>query len=214
VSPARAILFDFNGTLADDEPLLCRIFSELFAARGRPMPEDVYWSRLAGLSDPDIVRTWLGADHPAVEEVLRERLARYVAAAAGGTLVDEQACEAVRFAAARVPIAVVSGALRAEVESALEGAGLLELFAAVVSAEDVSRGKPDPEGYRAGVRALAVDPADAVAIEDADAGIAAALAAGMRCVAVEGTLPRARLAAAERIAPRLDRALVESLLAG
>ena len=213
--PARAILFDFNGTIADDEPLLCKIFSELFAAHGRPMPQDAYWSRLAGLSDPEIVRTWLGAGHPAVDDVLRERLARYVERAADGALVEPRVREAVRLAAARVPVGVVSGALRAEVESALRGAGLLDCFSAVVTAEDVARGKPDPEGYRAGLRVLGgIEPADVVAIEDADAGIAAALAAGMRCVAVEGTLPRERLAAAERVAPRLDRALVESLLDG
>jgi len=63
-------MFDFNGTLSDDEPLLFAILSDLFAEQGRPLAEDVYYDRFAGLSDPEIVHTWLGADHPAVDAVL------------------------------------------------------------------------------------------------------------------------------------------------
>ena len=54
-------MFDFNGTLSDDEPLLFAILSDLFAEQGKPLSEDVYYDQLAGRSDPEIVRTWLGA---------------------------------------------------------------------------------------------------------------------------------------------------------
>ena len=67
--PTRAVIFDFNGTLSDDEPVLCAIFTELFAEHGRPLTEREYYDELAGLSDPEIVRTWLGRDHPAVDDV-------------------------------------------------------------------------------------------------------------------------------------------------
>ena len=73
----RAVCFDFNGTLSHDEPILCEIFVELFAEHGKPLSAQEYFDQLAGLSDPEIVRTWLGPDHPDVDEVIDERVARY-----------------------------------------------------------------------------------------------------------------------------------------
>jgi beta-phosphoglucomutase len=75
--PARAVIFDFNGTLSHDEPILCEIYSELFAAHGKPLSAQEYFDELAGLSDPEIVRTWLGVDHPDVDEVIDERIMLY-----------------------------------------------------------------------------------------------------------------------------------------
>ncbi len=144
---ARALMIDFNGTLSDDERLLYSILSDLFAEQGQPLSEEVYFDRLAGRSDPEIVRTWLGEDHPAVEQVLAERIVRYRAQVADGSTVSEAAREAVLFAAERVPVAVVSGAHRTEVEAVLTAAGLAEAVSVVVTAEDVERGKPHPEGY-------------------------------------------------------------------
>ena len=60
--PAISAVFDFNGTLSDDEPILCEIFMRLFAEHGKPMSAQEYFDRLAGLSDPEIVRAWLRAN--------------------------------------------------------------------------------------------------------------------------------------------------------
>src|SRR5215210_1288874 len=156
----RAVVFDFNGTISNDEPILCEIFRELFAAHGKPLSAQDYYDRLAGLSDPEIVCTWLGADHPAVDDVVEQRIALYRAAVADGSSVSEAVREAVRFAAARVPVGIVSGAARAEIEPVLDAAGLAETVSVVVTSEDVVRGKPNPEGYErvlelldAGIRA-------------------------------------------------------------
>jgi beta-phosphoglucomutase len=62
-----ALLFDFNGTLSDDEPILCEIWQEIFAERGRPLAREEYFARLAGLSDPEIAAAWLGDDRAGVE---------------------------------------------------------------------------------------------------------------------------------------------------
>jgi len=94
----------------------------------------------------------------------------------------------------------------------LAGAGLAGLFDAVVAAEDVARGKPDPAGYFHALELLGVSPAEAVAVEDSQAGVAAAKAAGLYVVALLGTADPARLEAADEIAERLDTALVERLL--
>jgi beta-phosphoglucomutase len=201
-----AVIFDFNGTLSNDEPILSEIFTELFAAHGKPLSAQEYFDQLAGLSDPEIVRTWLGEDHPDVDAVIEERIVRYRAACADGSSIEEPTRAAVRFAAARVPVAIVSGAARAEIEPVIEAAGIASLFTAIVPAEDVARGKPDPEGYRRALELLDgdLDPGDVLVFEDTEAGIASARAAGMRVVAVSGTLVPERLAAAEEIVDRVD----------
>jgi beta-phosphoglucomutase len=211
VDAPRAVIFDFNGTLSDDEPILYRIYADLFAAHGRPLSQQDYLDRLAGHSDEEIVARWLGRDRPDLDALVAERIARYRAAVADGSTVGEDARAAVRYAAARVPVAVVSGAAREELEPVLAAAGLGPLVAAVVCADDVNEGKPHPEGYLLALdRLRGTEPqsrlrADQVIVlEDTEAGVAAAKGAGMRCVAVAGTLDPSRLAGADAIVPALD----------
>jgi sugar-phosphatase len=83
----------------------------------------------------------------------------------------------------------------------------------IVPAEDVERGKPHPEGYARACELLEVAGADAVAIEDTEAGVASAKDAGLRCVAVLGTLARDRLLRADEIVEGVDVSLLERLLA-
>jgi HAD superfamily hydrolase (TIGR01509 family) len=208
------VIFDFNGTLSQDEPILCEIFGELFAEHGRPLSAQEYFDQLAGLSDPEIVRTWLGRDHPDVDEVIEQRIALYRARVADGSSVPEAVREAVRYAAERVPVAVVSGAARAEIEPVLGAAGLDGLIAAVVPAEDVAEGKPEPDGYLRALELLDGDleAREVLVFEDTEAGVASAKAAGMRCVAVLGTLAPERLAAADEIVRRIDVPLLQRLL--
>lgn len=210
----RAVIFDFNGTLSDDEPILCEIFQELFAEHGTPLSAQEYFDELAGLSDPEIVRMWLGHDHPAFDEVIGQRIARYRERVADGRSVPQRVREAVRYAAERVPTAVVSGAARVEIEQVLAAAGILDCFAAVVSADDVELGKPHPEGY---ARALAlldegIAAGDVVVVEDTEAGVASAKGAGMRCLAVLGTLAPERLAQADELIETIDLELMRRLL--
>ena len=122
--------------------------------------------------------------------------------------------KAVRYAAERVPVAVVSGAARAEIEPVLGAAGLDGLIAAVVPAEDVAEGKPEPDGYLRALELLDGDleTRDVLVFEDTEAGVASAKAAGMRCVAVLGTLAPERLAAADEIVRRIDVPLLQRLL--
>src|SRR2546429_5693286 len=131
------VILDFNGTLSDDGPILCEIFIRLFGEHGKPLSAQQYFDELVGLSDPEIVRTWLGPDHPDVDAVIAERVERYRAAVADGSTVHEHVREAVRYAAERVPIAICSGAARAEIEPVLEGSGLAPLLRAIISSDDV-----------------------------------------------------------------------------
>ena len=204
-----ALLFDFNGTLSDDERIQCEIYQEIFAEEGKPLGATEYFAELAGLSDPEIVRTWLGEERP---ELVAERVSRFQARAADGSTVGPEAREAVRYAAKHAQLAVVSGAARVEIESVLTAAGLAPLVAVVVAADDVEAGKPDPEGYIRALELLGRRPDEAVAFEDSEAGVAAAKAAGLRCIALEGTVEIDRLAAADEIAGTLDVELMRRVL--
>jgi beta-phosphoglucomutase len=203
----QALLLDFNGTLSDDEPLLCRIFQELFAEE-RSLSENEYYDQLAGLADREIVQVWLGRDDPALVGL---KIERYTELADGST-VTEEAREAVEYAAARVPVAVVSGSARAEIEPVLSKTGLMEAVTAIVASDDIARSKPDPEGYLIALRLLGVEAAQAAAVEDSEAGVEAAKSAGLYCAAVTTTLPAERLSAADEIAHRFDRDLIAGLL--
>ena len=207
----QALLFDFNGTLSDDERIQCEIFKELFAAHGRPLTEKEYFAELAGLSDPEIVERWLGPEHPAAAEVLAARTRLFRERAGDGSTVLPRVRRAVLGIDGRVRFAVVSGALRSEVETVLRAAGI-DVFDEIVSAEDVARGKPDPEGYLLALERLGVRGAEAAAIEDTPPGVKAAKAAGVHCVAVLGTVPSDPLREADEIVPRLDGSLVDRLL--
>ena len=212
--PVRAVIFDFNGTLSQDEPILCEIFCELFAEHGRPLSAQEYFDELAGLSDPEIVRAWLGRDHPSVDEVIERRIARYRELVADGSSVPDPVREAVRYAAERVPVGIVSGAAREEIEPVIGAAGLAASIRTIVGAEDVADGKPDPAGYLRALELLdgGLEASEVVVFEDTEAGIASAKAAGLRCIAVLGTLAPERLAAADEIVPAIDVELMQRLL--
>ena len=204
-----AIVFDFNGTLSRDEPVLCEIYCELFAEHGRPLSAQEYFDELAGHSEEEIVGRWLGFDYPRTDEAIADRIARYIAGADGST-ISEEARAAVRYAAERVPVAVVSGATRAEIEPVLAAAGLAGSVTAIVPADDVVHGKPDPEGYLRALELLGVR--DALVFEDTEAGVESAAAAGLRVVGVLGTVAPERLAAAEELVEAIDVGLMRRLL--
>jgi sugar-phosphatase len=127
--------------------------------------------------------------------------------------VHEHVRDAVRYAAERVPLAICSGAARAEIEPVIEAAGLVACFRAIVSSDDVAAGKPDPEGYAKALELLGAAPADAVVFEDTEAGVASARAAGVGVVlAMKTTLEPHRLARADRLIDRLDADVVRSCL--
>jgi beta-phosphoglucomutase len=209
-----AVVFDFNGTLSDDEPILCRIVCGLLAEHGCPATEREYYDELAGHTDEEIVRRRLGRDYPHVEEFVAERVARYCAAVSDGSTIGAGVRAAVRYAARRVPVAVVSGATRAEIEPQLESAGLAPLLQGIVAADDVAAGKPDPEGYLRALELLdgGVAAEEVLAFEDTEAGVASAKAAGLRCVALTRTLGAARLAQADELIRELDVATIRRLL--
>ena len=118
-----AVIFDFNGTLSSDEPLLARLFVQIFGEAGIQVTEQTYWDEYAGFSDPEIVRRVLaraGRSDSEVARSLLERRARlYLEQVAVCSPITAEAAEFARRVADRVPVAIASGAARVEIEAAL-----------------------------------------------------------------------------------------------
>jgi beta-phosphoglucomutase len=203
-----AVVFDFNGTLSDDEPVLARVYQELFAELGKPLTVDEYYEHLAGHTDEEMFNRWLGYSS---EELIRDRVARYNALVSDGSTVDEETREVVRWAASRGPVAVVSAALRDEIEPVLVSSGLRDVFSLVLSQDDVTRGKPDPQPYLLAADRLGLEPSRMLVLEDTDVGVASAKAAGAYVVGLTRTLGAERMAAADELAERIDLATIQRL---
>jgi HAD superfamily hydrolase (TIGR01509 family) len=224
----RAALFDFNGTLVDDEPIHLELFQRVLAEEGVTLSAQEYYSSYLALDDRGCFAAALAA---AGEPANPPRLARLVARKAsyygerirrqgypffGGALALVEA-----MAEAGLALGVVSGALREEVEGALDQAGLLPRFKVLVTAEDVTESKPDPQGYRRALEALngepplperLIHPHEALALEDSPAGLAAARAAGLSTLGVAHTYPASQLSA-DLTVERLADLSLDALLA-
>jgi HAD superfamily hydrolase (TIGR01509 family) len=203
----QGLLLDFNGTLSDDERLLSELFRELAQQElGVHLSAQRYTAVCAGLSDRGIF-TRLAAEstrsHLSVDVLLVELGERYQRAAASVELISQSAREFVNDAAELgLSLAVVTGASRASVLPALRRAGLHDLLRTVVAEEDVTHGKPHPEGFLRGAELLGLhDLRRVVVLEDSIPGMLAARAAGMRVLAVTGTHP------AEDLHPHCDGVL-------
>ncbi len=211
-----AVIFDFNGTLSDDEPILFRIFGELFAEHlNWAMTQDDYDRHLLGHSDREIIEKALeitGTDAP-VDPLLQLRKRRYAELVARDNPITADTTALVGVLAEHhVPMAIVTGAQRDDVRAVLEASPVGAAITVVVAEEDVRRGKPDPEGFLAGAALLGREPTDLLVFEDSVPGVRGALAAGMRCIAV-GVAPGEEVrAVAPAVVPRLSAALIGPVL--
>ena len=226
VAEIRAIVLDFNGTLAQDDHLVAPLYVEMFASLGLPLTVEEYHREFAAIPDRDVAelalrRAGLPVDETRREMLVTARLEGYLAAVADEPPIAEHALDFVRAAAARVELAITSGAFRREIEHVLSAAGLRDCFTAVVSIDDVAKGKPDPEGFSralAEVNALTgveppIEPGQTVAVEDATEGARAARAAGMRVAAIRGLGYDPASGYADVVVERLDRAALSQMLA-
>jgi len=216
----KAILFDFDGVLADTEPLHFRMFQQVLQEEGIPLSENEYYQKYVGFDDRDCFHAIL-AEHG--RSIAPETIRRLVARKAvmmldhlkAAPVVYPGIVEFVKSSASRYRLAVVSGALRQEIELILQTAGMRTDFEHITAAEDVRNGKPDPEGYLHALRSLnrnaPVLAPECLVIEDTLFGIQAAHAAGMRCLAVSTTIPADQLASADAIASTLKGYDIESL---
>jgi len=217
----KAIFFDFDGVLVDTEPLHLRAFQKVLTAEGLPLSEQDYYAKYVGFDDKgcfEAVFTDYG--RPVTPESIRglvdRKAALFLEQLKTNLVVYPGVKEFVTRIAQHYRLAVVSGALRHEIEYSLEAAGIRRQFEHLTAAQDVRNGKPDPEGYLHALGQLnqkaPVTAPECLVIEDTVPGIRAAHAAGMRCLAVSNTFSRHELSLADEVTPTLDAYDIASLV--
>ena len=201
----RTILFDFNGVLINDEPLHCEALINTLAEFGIDLDRETYYRDYLGFDDRECFRySFTQANRPSDADSIAdaterknaawERLVKASMPMVPGASEFVQAC-----AAAGHRMAIVSGALRREIELVLARTGLAPLFQLIVAAEDVPDCKPDPAGYNQARAALQASPGDCMVIEDSLPGLKAARGAGLRCAMLATSHPAASLASADSV---------------
>jgi beta-phosphoglucomutase len=206
----QGIVFDFDGVIADSEPLHLKAYQQALATDGIVLDRDEYFARYLGYDDVGMFqalardRGLAWTDRHITELVARKGM-KLQAMLEGGEVLFPGAAAFVRAAAAEVPIAIASGALRHEIVQIVEAAGLDDLFAAIIASGDTPESKPSPAPYLLAFEQLQqatgrmLDRQRCVAIEDSVWGLESARGAGLRCVGVTTSYPAAELTGAELI---------------
>jgi beta-phosphoglucomutase len=214
-----AIIWDVDGTLVDTAELHFQAWSKLAAEIGRPFTRADFAATF-GRRNPEIIRLLFGEAHSDAEVAdIGERKERYYRAEAvkGVSLLPGVRPLLEAFASRRIPQAIGSSAPRANLEMILDITGGREFFRAVVAMEDTHRGKPDPEVFLVAASKLGVEPGRCIVFEDAVAGVQAAKAGGMKCVAVRcvghHSAESLRAAGADLVASTLEEVRDEDVLA-
>ena len=205
MSALDAIIFDFDGVIANSERLHLLAFQQALADTAWTLSDEAYYARYLGFDDHGVFRQ-LAADQQqpmpsgAIDTLVTAKGRHYDLLAAAGEMLFPGAADFIRRAAAAVPIAVASGAQTHEIDDVLGKAGLRAHFLAVVGADQTPASKPAPDPYleafaRLGrVTGRTLSPTRTVAIEDSRWGLESARAAGLRTVAVTTTYPAEALA--------------------
>lgn len=186
--PFEGYIFDCDGTLVDSMPLHYRAWNASFAHHGAPWAwtEELFYAS-AGIPDREIVRglneRW-GAEISA-ESIHEYKLHWYFERMNELKPVEAVAEQVRRCHRAGAPVSVASGSDRSLVESSLEFTGLRHFFDIIITPADVARGKPAPDMFLLAAERMGVEPARCLVFEDGQAGITAAVAAGMQCVFVD-----------------------------
>jgi beta-phosphoglucomutase len=216
----KAILFDFNGVIIDDEPVQMRAYQEILGKEGVALTESDYYSCL-GMDDKTFVaaayeRADKKPETNKVLEITQAKSAKWREMIADELPLFEGVVDFIKKMEKEFALGIVSMAKREEIDFVLEAAGLRDSFAIIVSAEDVENCKPDPECYLKGFNALdsyrikrrhlPMVHGECLVIEDSPPGIQAAKAARLQALGITNTVSAEELrkAGADSVTKNLD----------
>ena len=221
-SALQAIVFDFDGVIADSEPLHLKAYQQALAEDGLLLDREEYFARYLGYDDVGMLQA-LARDRALawtdrhITALVARKGTKLQALLEGDEVLFPGAAAFVRTAAAEVPIAIASGAMRHEIVQIVRAAGLGDLFTTIVASGDTPESKPSPAPYLLAFEQLQqasgrpLDRRRCVAIEDSVWGLESARGAGLRCVGVTTSYPAAELTGAELVVGGLT-ALTLSML--
>lgn len=220
--PLQAIVFDFDGVIADSEPMHLRAFQQTLAEQQIELTGRDYYSRYLGYDDIGLVQALatdrgIAMSDREITALVARKGARLQEMLHGDHVLFPGATEFIREAASAVPIAIASGALKHEIEEIIESAGIRGLFSAIISSGDTPLSKPSPAPYLLAFERLRqvsgrdLDPRRSVAIEDSRWGLESARGAGLRCVGVTNSYPAAELDGAELVVDGLNALTLATL---
>jgi len=219
----RAVIFDFDGVITDSEILHFRAFNEVLKQYGTEITTKDYYTTYLGLTDVDCYKLLIEQGLLKISEGDIDKLVEKKARVFEELVKTEgRIIEGVRdflqmLSNNGIPMAICSGALLSEIELILEQAKLRHYFSTIVSAEQIKKGKPHPDGFLLTLQKLNRNRSDAilaeqcVVIEDSHWGLRAAKAAGMHTVAVTNTYDAEQLSQAEKIITKLNELSITDL---
>jgi len=211
-----AVIFDFDGVITDSEILHLRAFNEVLADYGIEITTKDYYKDYLGLTDFDCFESLINEGRlkisaGEIENLVEHKNRVFEKLAKGEGRIIEGVRDFLQMLKQNdIPMAICSGALLVEIELILEEAKLRCFFEVIVSAEDVKKGKPEPEGFLLALQKLnekrqsPILADQCVVIEDSHWGLEAAKAAGMHTIAITNSYDAEQLAMAEKIITRLS----------
>jgi beta-phosphoglucomutase len=218
----QAIVFDFDGVIANSEPLHLTAFQRALAPEGIELSPADYYARYLGYDDVGLFEALakdlgIPMSGERVTALVARKGERMQEMLRSGSVLFPGASEFIREAAAVVPLAIASGAMRHEIDEVIDAAGMTDLFSTIVAAGDTPQSKPSPAPYRLAIERLRetsgrdIDPRRSVAIEDSKWGLESAQGAGLRLVGVTNSYPAHELTGAELVVDSLQALTLPAL---
>jgi beta-phosphoglucomutase len=220
----QAVIFDFDGVIADTEPLHFKAYNRVLGEYGIKITKKAYYRDFLGYTDHDCFGIIKKANpdklgQTSVKTLMQQKGEAYLELLRDRSCVISHVAEFLQMlTGSNLAIAICSGGLRNEIETVLLRARLHDFFEVIVTANEVKKGKPDPEGFNLALQLLnscyqgkSIKAGDCVVIEDSHWGLEAAKAADMHTLAVTNSYAAAELAMAEMVVDNLGQILIEDL---
>jgi len=221
----KAIIFDFDGVIADTEPIHLGAFQRTLDGLGIELTKEDYYANYLAYDDKTFFKRFLRDrefkhEDGLISELIERKTGHYYDLIKGNIEILPGVSEFLGRLAGRYRIAIGSGALRGEITDILEFAGIGGYFEVIVSAEDIENCKPAPDVYLEVLKRLnaaspdgeAISAAECLVIEDSLSGIEAALSAGMKCLAVSNSYSAGELSRAHMVRESLKEIGPEDLM--
>jgi beta-phosphoglucomutase family hydrolase len=212
-SEARAVIWDMDGVIADTAPYHFRAWQKVFQERGVNFTGDDF-RRNFGQRNDTIIRSTLGeqTSQHEIDTIAREKEETFRNLARQNIKPHPGVVELLKSVSDRgFKIALASSAPMENIQLVTQSLDIIGYFQAIVIGQEVTDGKPSPQGFLLAAKKLGVEPKNCVVVEDAIAGVTAAKRAGMHCIAVTNTHPKESLAEADLIVDNLQEVAVSHL---